>query len=208
MSLSSTEVSKFRYVLGVEPQLGMAQAYPDLARLLNRLYTDRVAKLPWVPPTWLQAVTELQAKAGGDLIKISPALDNLGRRQEGAPSFADDQAKAKVWRGIYDAQQQALTAYYQKQVDIGREKLDALYADAAFWDGAYNLAVTVRDLPSNIVKAVGGGVSDFVGSFLPESLKAYAKWVTFAIVLLVVGGVLMWYRKKAGAIFEGLKGGK
>jgi hypothetical protein len=175
--------------------------------MLNRIYTDKIAKLPWVPASWLGAVGELQGKYPADLIKIAPGYDALNRRGELAPSFADTEAKLKAWHNIYSAQQDAIVAYAAKQAEIGASKLRALEADAAFWDGAYKLAVTVRDLPSNVVKAVGGGVSDFVGSFLPESLKAYAKWVTAALVLLIVGGVLMWYRKKVGALVKGFKGG-
>lgn len=207
MALTQAEISKFRYVLGVEPQMGLAMGYPDLVRILNRLFADRVAKLPWVPPTWLDAVSQLQAKVPSDLIKIAPALNALGKRQEGAPSFADTDAKTAVWMEIYKAQQDAIVAYAKKQGEIGADIIRRLEADAAFWDGAYKLAVTVRDLPSNVVKAVGGGVSDFVGSFLPDSLKSYARLVTLAIALLIVGGVLMWYRKKVGAIVQGFKTG-
>jgi hypothetical protein len=207
MALSQADRGKIAYTLGVMDQPGLAMGYPDLVRMLNRIYTDKIAKLPWVPKSWLGAVGEVQAKNPADLIKVTPGYDALNRRSDMAPSFADTDGKLKAWHNIYTAQQDAIVAYAAKQAEIGASKLRALEADAAFWDGAYKLAVTVRDLPSNVVKAVGGGVSDFVGSFLPDSLKAYAKWVTAALALLIIGGVLMWYRKKVSAIIQGFKGG-
>jgi len=208
--LTHSDRTTVAYVLGVMDQPGLAQGYPDLVRMMDRLFQDRVAKIPWVPPSWLTAVRELQAKHPQDLIKIAPALSNAGDRQEGAPSWADTPEKLKTWYELYQAQQSAIVSYAAKQVEIGRKKLDALYADAAFWDGAYKLAVTVRNLPSNVIKAVGGGVSDFVGTFLPDVLKGYAKLVTGALVLLVVGGVVLWYKGKLGklAAAAGIKRGK
>lgn len=208
MSLTNADRDRLAYSLGVMDQSGLAMGYPDLVRMLNRIFTDKVAKLPWVPTSWLGAVGEVQSKNPTDLIKVTPGFDALNRRGQLAPSFADTDDKLKVWHTIYKAQQDAIVEYAAKQSEIGANRLRALEADAAFWDGAYKLAKIARDLPSNVVKAVGGGVSDFVGTFLPESLKAYAKWVLLAIVLLVVGGVVLWYRKKLGGLIKGFKGGK
>lgn len=207
MPLTNADRSRINYTLGIMDQPGLAMGYPDLVRMLNRIYEDKVGKLPWVPKSWLGAVAELQGKYPADLMRPTPGFDALNRRGQMAPSFADTDAKLKVWHGIYTAVNDAIVAYAAKQSEIGASKLRALEADAAFWDGAYKLAVTVRDLPSNIVKATGRGVSDFVGTFLPESLKAYAKAITWALVLLIVGGLVMWYRKKLGGIVQGFRKG-
>lgn len=207
MSLTAADRQRVAYVLGVMDQPGLATGYPELVRLLNRLFSDKVAKLPWVPRSWLPAVAELQAKNPGDLIKLAPALNVLGFRQEGCPSFADTDDKAAVWATIYKAQQDAIGAYAAKQAEEGAAELRALEADAAFWDGAYKLAVTVRDLPSTVVKATAGGVADFAASFLPDSLKKYGKIVFWLLVVLVVGGLVLWYRRKVGGIVSGLRKG-
>lgn len=208
MSMTNADAARIAYTLGIRAQLGLAMGYPDLVRMLNRIYIDKVSKLPWVPPTWLAAVQALQAKYPNDLMRPTPGYDAIGRRGQEAPSFADTDAKLTAWDNIRKAVDDAIVAYAAKQAEIGAAKLRQLEADAAFWDGAYRLAVTVRDLPSNVVSGAARGVSSFVGTFLPESLKAYAKWITWAIVLLIVAGVIAWYRGKLSGIVSRFKTGK
>lgn len=207
MSLTYGDRERIAYMLGVMDQPGLAMGYPALVRMLGRIYADKVAKLPWVPASWLEAVTALQAKNPEDLIRPTPGVDALGRRGQMAPSFADTDDKLQAWHRIYGAVNDAIVAYAAKQQEVGAARLRQLEADAAFWDGAYKLAVTVRDLPSNVVSAAGRGVSDFVGTFLPASLKSYAKAITWALALLIVGGVVLWYRKKFGGIIKGFRKG-
>lgn len=207
MPLTAADNSRISYTLGLMATPGLAMGYPDLVRMLNRIYTDKVDKLPWVPRTWLAAVAELQGKYPSDLMRPTPGYDALGRRGQMAPSWADTEDKLKAWDRIYYSVNDAIVAYAAKQSEIGAAKLRQLEADAAFWDGAYKLAVVVRDLPSNIVKVAGGGISDFMGTFLPDSLKAYAKWITWALAIIIVGGLVLWYRNKLGGLLKGFKGG-
>jgi hypothetical protein len=88
----------------------------------------------------------------------------------------------------------AKSAYAKRMAEDGAGELARLYAAAAFWDGAYKLATIARDLPSNIAGAVGGGVADFIGTFLPESLKAYSKFVALLLGLLVIATAVLWYK--------------
>jgi hypothetical protein len=206
--MSRVDEDKAAYMLGVFPQPGLATGYPDLVGKLNRIYVDRVAKLPWVPPTWLAAVQAIQAKNPGDLIKPTPGYDGRGARGAMAPSFADTDAKLDVWHTIYTTVNEAIVAYAKRQQEEGASELAGLYADAAFWDGAYKLAKFAADLPANIVKGVAGGLTDFVASFLPEGFKSWAKWILWAIVLLVVSGLVLWYRGKLTSIVQRFKGGK
>lgn len=207
MTLTNADRTRIRYTLGVEDTIGLRGAWPELGRLIDRLFEDRVSRLPWVPKSWLQAVREVQAANPQDLIRLAPGRDKLGRRQEGAPSFADDDAKLDVWVEIWKAQQKATEAYAAKQVEVGRREIDRLVANAAFWDAAYTIADTAKNLPANIVKATGRGAAEFVGTFLPDSLKSYARLITWALVLLIVGGLVLWYRKRLGGIVKGFKTG-
>lgn len=203
--MTQAEQTQIAYTLGIMPQAGWATGYPDLVRMLNRIYSDKIAGMPWVPRSWLAATQAIQAKFPTDLMRPTPALDGLGRRSALAPSWADTDAKLAAWGTIYDTVNDAIKAYGAAQQEIGRGELAALEADAAFWDGAYRLAVTVRNLPANVVGAVGGGISSFVGTFLPESLKAYAKAITWALALLIIGGLVLWYRKRFAGLLKGLK---
>ena len=205
--MSYADQQRIAVTLGMRVQPGLATGYPALVGKLDRIYADRVAKLPWVPRTWLAAVRDVQAKNPADLIRPTPGFNALGARGNEAPSWADTPAKLTAWHTIYTAHNDAIVAYAKEMQEDGESELNALYADAAFWDGAYKLAVFTRDLPSNVVSTVGGGISSFVGTFLPESLKAYAKWVTWGLVLLIVGGLILWYRRKLGAIVKGFKKG-
>lgn len=199
MTLSFQEEDRLALTMGVRLQYGRATAYPDLVARLDRLYADRVAKLPWVPDTWLDAVRALQRKYPGDLVQLTPALRPAsagGGRGHMAPSFADTLPKLEAWDTIYAASNDGIVAYANKQAELGAQKLASLQAAAAFWDGAYRLAKTVRDLPAATVSAVTGGMADFLGTFLPDSLKSYAKVIFWLLVLLIVGGLVAWYRKR------------
>lgn len=204
MSLQDSQIA---YTLGVWLRPGMATAYPDLVRMLNRIYQDKVAKLPWIPPSWWDAITQLGAKNPGALIQPTSAINARGTRNVDAPSWADSPEKEAAWQEIFDSVNRAVSAYGKKMSEEGANELSGLYAAAAFWDASYKLAKFAADLPSKIVSGVAGGLTDFVGSFLPEGLKSWAKWIMWAILLLIVGGLIMWYRGKLSAIVGRLKGG-
>ena len=206
MSLTAADEQRIAYTLGMRPQPGLATGYPSLVGKLDRIYADRVAKLPWVPPTWLEAVRAVQAKNPGDLIRPTPAYNGAGARSNMAPSFADTDEKLKVWDTIYTVHNDAIVAYAKRMQEEGEAELNALYADAQFWDAAYKVARLVRDAPGMIISGVGSGISSFVGTLLPASIKAYAKWVTWGIALLVVGGVVFWYRDKVAGFIKKVKG--
>lgn len=189
---------------GVHLQPGIGRAWPELKANLDRLYADKIAPLPWVPRDWLAAVREIQTKYPDDVVLPVPASrpQNLGRLAE-APSWVVTPDQVAAWDIIWSTVQEAYVAYAKRLADEGAAKLAALYAQAAFWDGAYKLAKFARDLPAAAVRAVGGGLSDFAGTFLPDSLKAYAKWVLLLIVLLIGGGLLLWYKGKLGKLAAG-----
>ena len=207
MAITGQDRATMQTLLGVEDQPGLGMGYPELKALLGRLFEDRVSKLPWVPSSWLGAVKDIQAKNPTDLIRIAPARNVAGQRQAGAPSFATSPEMEEVWMTIYKAQQDAIVSYAAQQVEIGRRKLDALTANAAFWNAAYNVADFAKNLPAQVVSKTFGGVSDFVGTFLPESIKAYSRIVLWMIIALVAGGLVLWYRKRVAAVVKGFRKG-
>lgn len=199
---------------------GLGTGYPDLKPMVQRIFAERVARLKFVPATWLAGVQQLQNENPTDLLTFAPGRrpktsptggwvsDEGGERSADLPMFLETEEQVDAWHAIYVDLNRARAKYAAAQAAAGRAELDRLYAKAAFWDAAYKVAVFAKDLPSAIVKTVGGGVVDVVGTFLPQSLKAYAKWITLALGVLIVGGIVMWYRKKITALIKGFKGGK
>jgi hypothetical protein len=204
MSLSYADQQRIAYTLGIFAQPGLATGYPALVGKLDRIYADRVAKLPWVPPTWLAAVREVQAKNPGDLMRPTPGYNALGARGAEAPSFADTDEKLKVWHTIYNVHNDAIVAYAKKMQEEGASKLAGLYADAAFWDGAYKLAKVARDLPANIASGTANVFADTFAQFLPESIRGYAKVILWALGILIIVSLIIVYRKKFAVAFKGL----
>lgn len=197
---------------------GLAGAWPELRDMVGRIFAQRVAKLPWLPQDWLVSVQRLQNENPNDLVTFAPSrranvgptgqfIDESGPVSADIPLFLDDDAKINAWMSIYSDLNRARSNYAAARAAAGRAELDALYAKAAFWDASYKIAVFARDLPSNIVKVAGGGVVDVVGTFLPDSLKQYAKWVAIAIAIIIVGGIVLWYRGKLANLVKGFKGG-
>lgn len=198
---------------------GLAGAWPELRAMVQKIFLDRVSKIPWLPSSWLTGVVALQQSRPNDLVTLAPSrranvgptgvfVDANGPPSADLPLFLDDDEKINAWQAMWYDMDKARGNYAAAQAAAGRAQLDALYAKAAFWDATYKIAVFTANLPANIVSSVGGGVVSFVGTFLPERFKAYAKWVTIAIVLLIVGSIVLWYRNRLAGLFKGLKGAK
>lgn len=207
MPLTGQESASAAAILGVWASPGLGTGFPDLKNALNRIYVDKIAKMPWVPQEWLAGVQQLQNKNPGDLIRPTPGRDANGQRGQQAPSFADTDEKIDVWHKIYNDTNSAIVSYAAAFQAQGASKLADLYASAAFWNAAYSIAKFARDLPANIVGGVLGGVTDFFGTFLPEGLKAYTKIIFWSLVLLIAGAVAVWYRKRLAGLVSGFKKG-
>jgi len=215
-SISPERAAALQY--GVMWIPGLAGAWPELRGNVDRIFAQRMAKLPWLPSDWLDMVRKLQAERPADLVTLAPSrrpktdasgrvVDPNGPPAADVPLFLDGADKLDAWQRMYFDLNAARSAYAAARAAEGRAELDRLYANAAFWDASYKIAVFVRDAPANVVKGIGSGVVGFVGTFLPESLKSYAKWVTVLILLLVVGGIVAWYRKRLTALIRSLRGG-
>lgn len=186
---------------------GLAMGYPDLVPMVQKIFSDRIAKLPWVPSTWLEGVQKLQSDYPEDLVTIAPSrrakTDATGRwvgdngpASAQAPLFLDDDAKLDAWMSIYSDLNSARSKYAAAQAAAGRRELDALYAKAAFWDGAYRIAVFVRDAPGKAIGAVGAGIFDFAGSMFKNITgKSLVTWIILGI--LVICGVWFWLRPES-----------
>jgi hypothetical protein len=147
--------------LGLLPQPGIATAYPELIAEFNKLYSERVAKLTFLPQGWLTTVLENNGKGGTILFPIPPFMAN-GTVKPGLPSFLQTEGAREVWKALNAEYRKILIAYAAARAEEGRAELKKLYAAAAFWDGLYNTAVFVRDLPSTAVNTVTNAAFDVV----------------------------------------------
>ncbi len=211
MSFTQSTVSRF---VAAERQFGVTftpnqgAAYPDLKALTQKIYADRVAKLPWVPASWLAGVQKLGSDYPNDVIRFLPSRMANGQPNPNNPLFLDDEEKIDVWMSINDTIQSGIIKYGAAQAAAGRAELNALYAKAAFWDAAYRVAVFAKEAPAKLVGSIFDGASAFLGTFLPDALKSYAKWIFWLIMLLIVGGIVLWYRDKIASLFRRVKGVK
>ncbi len=138
--------------LGMYTLPGVAEAYPELAAMVRVLYRDRFTLLPFIPSDWFPQVTELLGK-NGNMIMPVPAYDGQGVPSAGMPIWLDNDAKRQAWE---EARKNLLSAYMkftQNQIDIGREELNRLYANVAFWDRLVKAAQFIADIPKNIAFA-------------------------------------------------------
>jgi len=178
---------------GMRMQAGLALAYPDLAEKTHAIYSQRIAKLPWVPKSWLPGVEELQRQFPDDLVLLSPALRANGSPSTVTPLWLDTPEKLEHWQKIFTDVQSAVQAYARKQQEEGAATLRSLYADAAFWDAAYKVGIAVRDAPGKAIGAVSSGIFS-AGESLVKGITGYG-WKGWLV--LGVAGFLVWkYRSK------------
>lgn len=203
MSFTALTVSRYgaaeqQYGVTFVPNLGTA--YPELKELTGDIYAKRVAKLPWVPASWLAGVQALQSQYPADVIRFLPSRMASGQPNPNNPLFLDSDDKIDVWMSINDNIQDGVVKYANAQAAAGRAELNALYARAAYWDAAYKIVNFVAELPSNVASGFGGLVKDFI---LGDLRKNYGR----TLLLLALGLVLLLFLVKpdlAKAWFGGL----
>ncbi len=164
----------------VSPGLGMAWN-GDLKRQMSTLFTTRVANIPWLPPGWLAAVEDLQSRYPDDLVRIAPSMGSIHPNPDMPDWILNSQDRMDVWMEIYRGSNDAIVSYAKGQQEAGRAQLDALYARAAFWDAAYNLAVNIRDAVPN--------AAGFIASSFWNGLGL--KWKL--ILGVAAAGAVVWY---------------
>lgn len=171
---------------GVYIQNGVGTAYPELNTLLQNFFRERVAKTPWLPSGWFDAQAALQTMYPGDQVRIAPAMLTTGGINPNAPGWLDTAEKRQRWEELYTLQRGIILKFTQGKIDEGRKEMEAAYANAAFWDRMYNIAVTVRDFPKTVVGAVG----DFGTDMILEVVKKF--WIPIAVVAV---GAFIYYNR-------------
>jgi hypothetical protein len=183
---------------GVYIQPGIGMAYPELNTLLQNFFREKVAKIPWLPSGWFDAQAALQTEFPDDQVRIAPAALTSGAVNPQAPLWLDTAEKRERWQELFKESNSIVTKYAAGQAELGRAELESLYANAAFWDRMYNIAVSVRDFPKNVVSAVG----DFSTDLIIETLKKF--WIPIAVIGIGAfiyynrGGLMKAAARKAG----------
>jgi hypothetical protein len=170
------------HALGVWAQPGIGQAYPELQGLLHRLYAERVAGLSWVPRDWLARVQALQDSQPTSLVRTAPGVGLL------APDFCDSPQKREWWQNFFKMTDAAVAKYAAGQLEAGKAEIEAAYAASAFWNSAYQLAVSIRDLPATIVGSALDGAGSVASGIFSKLFKSWIVWV----VIIGALGVAAW----------------
>lgn len=139
------------------------QSWPDLADILTKIYQDRMAVLPFLPPNWLGLVMQEHGKDGNVLIPIKPR-NILGLRSSAAPAWLDTQEKEDAWGAPAQTANDAVAQYAADKADEGYAELQQLYADADYWNTLYSVATSLASpvtMFSDGLKQAGQGAADF-----------------------------------------------
>jgi hypothetical protein len=192
ISITAEAGAKKAYGIMVSPGLGVAWN-GDLKRLMTTLFTTRVANIPWLPVGWLAGVEDLQARFPDDLVRIGPSMGSIHPNPDMPDWILNSQDRMDAWMAIYRASNDAIVSYAAGKQAEGKAQLDALYRNAAFWDGAYNLAVNIRDAVPN--------AAGFIGSSLWNGLGWKWKLVIGVAGVAAVG----WYWPKLARLAKSVR---
>lgn len=193
---------------------GIGNAYPELISLLDTLYHDRVAKLPWVPMDWYAKVSAVQNADRTNLVRPLPALGAGSALLSNVPDWIKDQPRREAWQAIVDRSNEIIGNYAKGQADLARPQLEKLYADAAFWNSpmmvaASNVQEALIAAPSAIGGAAGKLVSGLFGSFLKYGwwvlalgVIGYVVWANRGSMAKAAPGVARKMAKKAASVVK------
>lgn len=180
--------SALRKLYGLWDSYGLGISWPDLRERVNSLIDAKVAPIKWLPETWGADVAQLRANAPGDIFRPAPTLQIDGVTQldkSMVPDWLDTAEKAAWWNELSAIVNNAVNSYAMGKLEEGRQIIADAEADAAFWDRAYNFAVSIRDFVPNIAAnawaGLGGkwktilivGVFGVVGYFALVAYRAY-----------------------------------
>ncbi len=166
------------------PTLGMyalpyASTWPELSDQLARMYQDRARDIAWLPSDWLELVLGLHGRNSEVLI---PAPSNTSG--VGAISFLKTPEQKAWWDDFAHRAEVIVSNYAAGQAALGRQQLDQLYADAAFWNtgvgasligfqqAAYSVADAAKAIASNPFKSIATVAGLGIGILL---LMSYIK---------------------------------
>ncbi len=188
MAISQSAEAGARKAYGIYVSPGLGGIWEGrLKTEMDRLFVTRMASIPWLPAGWLAGVRDLQSRYPDDLVRIAPAMGrSLIPNPESPDWLLQDQARIDAWQVIAKASDNAIIQVAAGKQAEGKAELDQLYANAAFWDRAYNLAVGVRDAVPNAIGWVGSNLWNGLGWKLKLGLAiagaaaAYYYWPKLA----------------------------
>lgn len=166
MAISTPVASETaKKTLGVWIAPGLGQAWGgELKPIMGKLFVEQMAPMPWLPPGWLAAVRDLQAQYPNDLVRVAPSQLASGVPIPDMPAFiTSDPAKVAVWQTIFKSNESMIGKFAANKADEGRAEWNSLQRKAAFWDGAYRLAVAARDFVPNSIGFVAGNLWNGLG---------------------------------------------
>ncbi len=177
LSALTTDDVALSKTLGVYSLPGVATAYPELASMVRIMYRDRFAALPFIPKDWFPQVNAVLG-VGGKMILPVPAYDAFRRPSGGMPEWLDNDAKRNAWEDARNALKTGYMNFTQGKIEQGREELNKLYANIAFWKRLEDVAQYIADIPKKVA---------FAG------LKVLWPWILIGGAVLFV---LPWARRQ------------
>lgn len=151
MAISTpSKEAALRKAFGIYLQPGLGVAWEGkLKSEMDKLFVTRMAEIPWLPAGWLGNVRDVQSRYPDDLVRIAPSMGSIHENPETPDWILADPAKVAAWQVIAKASDNVIVAFAAGKQAEGKAELDRLYANAEFWNKAYNLAVGIRDAVPN-----------------------------------------------------------
>src|SRR3954463_9075312 len=114
------------FPLGLLPQPGLATGYPELVAEFNKLYSEKMGQLPWLPAGWLETTLRLNGTDGTIVFPVPTLLKDGTPVNKSWPAFLQDEGARRVWQAIYERYREILVAYAAADAAKGAKLLKAL----------------------------------------------------------------------------------
>ncbi len=168
--------------------------YAPLARDLTRIVNDRLAKVPWIPPTVISQVDPWIGRQDQGMYWVAIPVSSAVNR----PTWLDTPEKISWWTSFTNTVQRVRLAYGTKILAAGQVAMDSAYFDSKMWDIAYKIDSVLASpvtFFTETLPAFAGKTGD----------KALSSFLSSTTGKLVVAGGVAFVAYKLG-VFDMIRG--
>ena len=178
---------------GGQAAYGLQGNVPNVAQAYNALL-KRVAALPFVPSSWSASVSGWEA-AGALWVpryalrreaweaRRAPSMDDI---LPNVPAWIDTPEKAAAWNRLSDWWRDALDPILSDWASDQAAIMRKAEANAAFWEGLYQVVAPIAEAPQRLASAAGDVVGGAASALLSRLWPLAALGVGALLLLLIV----------------------